>query len=243
MQHMSDPNATAAQNYYLVPATTDATGAMSIAYMFSPRTTISGSASYGRTLSGFTQAQFTSANLGLSRKLTRNWFTELSAGGGYILPVGNGSSGVRGKQYEAAAGLGFRLSTHTLIGSVHRSVSDYYGMGAAPILSEALGWSWRRLGANWALNAGISQDHLLGTQFALSGAANNSIRANTGIYWKAPGHTSIMLQYAYVSFKGAFAFLPVANQQLTFAQHSIQLSFGWGGAGGPGGGQTAIASR
>jgi hypothetical protein len=241
MQHVREHNGSVEQNYYLVPATTNAAAALSIGYMLSPRTTISTSASYGRTLSAFSQAQYTSANFGVGRRLTQRWFTQFAAGGIYILPVGRISTGVHGKQYEADGGLGYRATTYTVIVSAHRSVSDYYGMGPAATVGSALGWSWQRVGSHWAVMTGVSQDHLLGSQFSSSGVANNSLRTTFGIHWSPYRRASILLQYAYASFSGAFPFLPQGpGQQLRFAQHSIRLNFGMGtggtgAGGGPGG--------
>ena len=229
MQHLHEQNAPAGQNYYLIPQSTDASAALSISYMLSERTSVTGSASYGRALSALNDSQYSSAQAGLGRKLTQRWFAQASAGGGYILPVGHISTGVHGSQWEASTGLGYRGTHQSIIGSVGKSVSDFYGLGAAATLNSSVGWSWYRPGSNWSLQAGGGQDKLLGKPLANYNLGNNGIRADMGIYWMPDRRTTVVLQYAYVVFSGTFPGLSLTpNQQLRFAQHSVRLNFGWG---------------
>jgi hypothetical protein len=233
MQHLRESGAPASQNAYLVPQTTNGAGAASLSYMLSPRTTLSASATYGRSISALNYTQYTSGEIGLGRKLTRRWFGQFSGGGGYILPVHKISTGVTGKQWQASGGLGYRGAGHTVIGSVQRSVADFYGVGAAATLSSSVGWSWQRRGRSWALQAGGGQDKLLGKQLTLNSLGNNGVRATGGIHWNPRRSASIALQYAYVTFSGVLPNNAQApGQLLQFAQHSVRLSFGWGSGAG-----------
>jgi hypothetical protein len=233
MQHLQDLNGPTYQNAYLIPQTTNLTSALSIGYMMTPRTSITGQASYGRTVSALNEAQFASAQAGLGRKLTARWFAQFSAGAGYILPLGANSTGVHGTQWEGSGGLGYRGSSQTILASVRRSVSDLYGTGAAATVSSVVGWSWRRRGSPWALQASGGQDKLLGNQLVFNGLGNNGVRANAGVYWNPSRHTSVVLQYSYVTFSGIFpGVLQAPGQPFHFNQHSIRLNLGWGiGAG------------
>jgi hypothetical protein len=247
MQHLVQGNGTDTQNYYLIPQTTDAAFATSLSYMLTERTSLTGSAGYGRSLSSLSDSQYATAQAGLGRKLSRRIFGQFAAGGGYILPVGAISTRARGSQWEGSGGIGYRGEEHVFIVAVNRSVSDFYGLGAAATLSSSLGWSWHRRGRRWTIQSGVGQDKMLGSQITALGLGNNGIRANAGLYWNVAGHASVGLQYAFVSYSGVF---PVAGiqgpgQSLRFDQHSVRLNFGWGMAPGgraPGANQAGYAA-
>jgi hypothetical protein len=232
MQHLRQDNATAVQNAYVLPQTTDMAGSVSLGYSLSPRTTLSGSVSYGRAISIYGRLQSVTAQVGVGRRLTRNWYAEVLGGGAVtIAPVNQPSfSNSRGGQATGSAGLGYHFASQSFFGSVSRTVSDLYGLGATATMSSSIGWGWRRRGSSWSLQAGAAQDRLLGKQIAASGFGNDGFRTNVGLCRALPGHAVAVLQYAYVTFTGA---LPMAGQttlqSMRFAQHAVQLNVGWGG--------------
>jgi hypothetical protein len=243
MQHLVDGNAPAGQNYYVVPQTTDASFSTSLSYLLTPRTSLTGSASYGRSMSSLNQSQFTSTQVGLGRKLTEHFFTHFSGGAGVILPVGQGgSTSVHGLQWEGSGGIGYSGAGHSVMISANRSVADFYGLGATATESASLGWGWKKPGWNWSLQAGVGQNKLLGSQISALGLGNNGIRSNVGVYWNVSRRASVALQYAFVSYSGTFPTAVLGpGQHLSFMQHSVRLNIGWGMSPGlnQGGGDVA----
>ena len=236
MQHLVDNKGTAAQNAYLVPQSTNASASVNVAYSISPRTAVTGSGSYGKTFSALGHLQNYAGNLGISHQFSRNWYVELLGGGAYVRTPVNTATGItvgqaHGGQVTASLGLGYHVShSQTLYAAVSRAVSDYYGVGATATMSSTVAWSWHRRGTSWSLQASGSQEKLLGSVAAASGLGNDGYRGNGGISWLLARHAVVAVQYAYLTFKGAFP-LPgqTTGQLLSFSQQGVQLNVGWGG--------------
>jgi hypothetical protein len=230
MQHLVDNSVPAGQNYYLIPETTTAAAALSLNYLLTPRTSITGTVSSGRTLSILNRAQYASSEMAMGRTLTEHWFSRIGGGAGYIMPLGSTSTFIHGVQWEGSGGIGYRAGGHVVMASAHRAVADYYGLGAAGTLTATLGWGWRPRGASWFVQAGAGENRLLGNQISALGLGNNGLLANAGVYWRPFHGAAVGLQYAFASYSGIFPVtgVPGPGEALRYVQHTVRLNVGWG---------------
>jgi hypothetical protein len=174
MQSLPDPFAP--QSAFLLNQTTSVGGSLAASYRLSERTNSYVSVTYARPVSSLYTTASTSVNAGLSRRLTEHWSASASLGTGYILPSHNGNSnqGFQRLGYQAFFSTGYRLLRNSFSGSVSRTVSDNYGLGASGTVSAAAGWSWAPLRAHWGLSAGGSWVRLEGTSLANQGYSFNA---------------------------------------------------------------------
>jgi hypothetical protein len=230
IQHLAETNVPIGEDYYLIPETTNATAGMSMSYMLTPRTSVLGSVTYGRTLSALDHAQYGSSLIGMGRRFSQRWSAEAGAGAGYIAPLGGRSNGIHGLQWQGSGSIAYRGGGHVIVVSAQRSVADFYGLGAAATLNGTLGWGWRPSGARWSVQAGAGESKLLGSQIAALGLGNNGFLANAGMYWSVSHRAMVGLQYAFAYYSGIFP-IPGASgpgESLRYAQHSVRLNIGWG---------------
>jgi len=175
--------------------------------------------------------QSTDAMIGLGRKFTQNWFANFSAGGGYILPTGSAYASSRGKQWEAFGNMGYHTHGHTLVVSASRSIADLYGTGASATLTMDVGWSWRKQGSHWSLQAGAGGNRLSGDPLVF-GQATTGFRVNAGLYRPLAGHSTLVLQYTFNEFWGPiFLQSSTPGPELRYDQSAVRLNFGFGASG------------
>jgi hypothetical protein len=227
------PSSSMGPDVFLIPQTTNAGFDASVNYLLSERTSLMGSVDYGRVFSSIDNMQSASAMAGLGRKFTQNWFTNFSAGGGYILPLGSAYASSRGKQWEAFWNMGYHSHGHTVVVSASRSIADLYGSGASATLTMDAGWSWRRPGSHWNFQAGVGGNRLSG-QSTVAAMATTGFRVNAGLYRALASHSNIVLQYTYDTFWGPVTLSSTPGPQLRYAQSAVRLNFAFGAAGGRG---------
>jgi hypothetical protein len=231
MQHLNSKNSATDQNYFNIAQESSLSAGFSMGYTLSPRTTLTGSVTYGRSLSSINDAQYDSFQVGVGHKLSPRWFVQGAAGGGYVLP-GKQAYSTRGVQSLVTGTIGYRPHAgHSLMASVYRSVSDYYGIATGATFGTSVGWAWSPVGWNWGLHAAINEDRLLGNALG-----NSGYRMNVGMNRRLGRQTSVTVQYAYAVADGN---LVEANNSIgprfNFKQHSVRMSFTWGGLGADGG--------
>ena len=102
----------------------------------------------------------------------------------------------RNVQYTSGGSVGYKLRSHTLLGSFDRSVGDSYGLGSASTNTATAGWAWKAPGGSWSLSANYGYQQL--NNSALRGG--ESWRATGGIARALSSHMFISVQYVYFTF-------------------------------------------
>ncbi len=210
------------QTAYLLTQTTSVSGALTVGYRLSERTSSSVSVSYARPVSSLYTTPSASVNAGLNRRLTDHWFAGASLGAGYILPSHNGNN-VQGFQrlgYQASFNTGYRLLRNSFRGGVSRTVSDNYGLGSSATLSASAGWSWSPLGGHWGVSAGASWVRLEGGSLA-----NQGYSLNAGIRESFSRHVFASLSTGYAIASGLIG--PGGIVYPRIQTESVQLSLGF----------------
>jgi hypothetical protein len=222
MQHLDDNSSP--QTAYLLQQSTSLAATLSATYALSERTNINGSVSYSRSLSSLYSTPSMNVMVGFSRKISEHFFGRAAGGVGYLLPASNGPQTTFSRtQWQASAGLGYRLLRHSFVGNVSRTVSDNFGLGASSTMLAHGGWTWSPLGSDWAFTAGAAEQLLSDTQFGrqgyrIMGGATHTV-----------GHRVFMsLSYGYGS--GNSLLLGTGNiiyTPHTSTSHSVRLNVGF----------------
>lgn len=197
--HLSNPTGISSAAYpSLLNSTTAAGVSLAVDYSLDSRTTLSGAVATSKMFGGFQNYAPVTADVNLSRRMSRRWFLRLHGGGGTIVPFGVENAVRTAIQYAAGGGLGYKTYTHTLLASVDRRIGDTYGIGAGNSMLTTAAWSWKRPGRSWWAQSSLSQQRLSG------GPIGNpsSWQATGGVGWKLTRHTSVQAQYSYLKYSG-----------------------------------------
>ena len=219
MQHLND---SVDPTPYLLTQSTYLNGSLGMGYLLSPRTNIFASIGYSRGLSSIADTPSANLNFGVGRTVTDHLFVRGSAGLGYILPGGQGHSFQR-TNWQAAAGVGYRILRQSFVGSVSRTVADSFGLGADATIVASAGWNWHPVSGRWGLTAGGAEQRFTQTVYGRQG-----YRVMGGVYTMLKERISMNLSYGYGS--GTSALLTASNTPTipyNSISHSIRLTIGW----------------
>jgi hypothetical protein len=193
-QHVSENQVS--QNSYLLPNSTSGEAGFGLSYSLSPVTRIGAEVTANRTSSRLQELYTTTSVASLGRTVGRHWIIQVHGGVGVIRPVNQTIFSPSTKPHPTGGGtLGFKMLSHTLLGTYERAVGDGYGLGVSTTTTAGGTWRWNRPGRSWWWEATGSRQQVQGGPFGhLSG-------------WRATGSLGRMLgrrfalvtQYAYLS--------------------------------------------
>ena len=221
MQHLDDNNGP--QTPHLLNQSTSFSSGLSMDYLLSPRTNLFASVGYSRALSSLYTTPSVGFAFGAGRTLTEHIFAHASVGMGYILPSAQGSPSIQRTNWQASAGLGYRLYRQSFVGSVSRSVSDNFGLGASSNFAASLGWNWHPPGTDWGISAGGAEQRLNNTPYGRQG-----YRVMVGVNRALSARVTMSLSYGYGN--GSSVLLTSANtltSPYSTSGHSVRLNIGW----------------
>jgi hypothetical protein len=218
-QHVSDNLPAANRKDYLLLNTTSGGAALTVSYSLSPHMQIGGSVASTRTSSSLQDA-YTTTSLGtLGWTLARRWVLQVHGGIGVTNPVRQTSTLVSTTPHPAGGGsLAFRTLTQTFLGTIERTVSDLYGLGAATTSSAGLTWRWNRPGRSWWLESGVTWQSLQGTSLGNTSAW----RARAGLGRLIGPHLVLFTQYAYLNASAQFQTITASQEQ-----SAVRVSLMW----------------
>ena len=234
-QHLSDGEP--AGQRPIIPQATVGSAYGSINYMLSPRTSVTGSINYSRSFSAQDRSQYESFQFGIGRKLSQRWFASVAAGAGYFNSAQYLGGGSQLHSQESGT-LGYRAGSHSLMGTVAKSISSYYGITAGSRLDITGMWMWAPRRTNWAFHAGGTQDRLLGNTLPSSGS-----RFFVGLIRPLSRTTFLSLQYTHALFSGELPDQAGTVGRFEYQQHAARLNFTWGQNGGMWGGSGGAGGR
>ena len=218
-QHVSDGQASATTNTYLIPDTTSGNASMAISYSLSPLTQLGGSVTTTRISSSLQDAYTTTSLATLGRTLGRRWFLQIHGGVGVTNPVRQTFFTLSTTPHPAGGGsLGFKTFSHTLLASCDRTVSDSYGLGAATSSSANVSWRWRRPGNSWWLESSVGWQQLGGN------ALNNTSgwHSSAGFGRAVSTYLVLLTQYAYLNYSGQ-----LEKSAYSLSQSAVRVSLVW----------------
>jgi hypothetical protein len=197
-QHISQNQAGANLNSYLIPDTTSGNAGLAVSYSLSPQTQLGGSVTVSRIITSLQDTYVTDSVAVLGRTLGRHWLLQIHGGAGVSKPIRQTILTSRTPHPVWGGSLDFKTLSHTFLGSVEHIVSDAYGLGAQSTSSAAFTWRWSRPGRPWWLESSLSWQELQG-----NGLANISgWRATVGVSRALGPHIVWLTQYAYLNYSG-----------------------------------------
>jgi hypothetical protein len=210
----------------VLPNTTSGTASVALSYSLSPVSQIGGTVTTTRVSSSLEDAYTTTSLATFGRTLGSQWIIQLHGGVGFTnvvgqssLAVGQPSSGIATKPLPAAGGsLVYKTISHTFLGSIDRTVSDSYGLGASSTSTATVTWRWHPPGSYWSLQSGLSWQQLQG------GALANTTgwRATAGVNRAFGLHVSALWQYTYLNYSGG-----LQTSASSFSDSAVRVSLFW----------------
>jgi hypothetical protein len=224
MEHL--PDSSGAQVNYILQQSTSIGVSIGANHQLTPRTSINANISYNRSLSSLYTVPSASIMVGAGRTFTEHFFGHGAVGAGYLLPSSQGitSTGLQRTQWQASAGLGYRLLRQSFVGSVSRTVADAFGVGGTAMLQASAGWTFHPLTSSWALTAGAGRVELQGTQVARTG-----YRVSVGVNRRFRERAFVSLSYGYGYGSGQYLLAPGTYSSNSYHNtgQSVRLSIGW----------------
>lgn len=127
----------------------------------SRRTSIGGSAGYGRTFAGPVRAWSSDAGLNFSRFLSERCFV-YAAGGYGVMRELTEARPPAAHSYQASGGLGVSHGAHTVTVLALRGLSSRYGASGLRSAAGEAAWNWRPRLQPWGLAASVNYQRLTG---------------------------------------------------------------------------------
>ena len=131
---------------------------LNVGYSLSPRTSVTVSANASRSLSSVFPRIYTGTlTATVSRTMSRRWFLNAGAGGGYLENSVAAGPARQGPQYTYSGGIGFKTFAHTFMVNYNRSLNNSNLALAGGIFNVATAaWTWSRPGSAWWVQASSS---------------------------------------------------------------------------------------
>ena len=216
-QHLNtgEPNTT---GFFLLPETTSAYATLGVGYEASPRTEVSFESTSTRMFSRYEDAYVSSGTGVISRVLGRRWIAQARGGAGTIIPVHHTFAYSPGAHYLAGATLTFKTSSNTFMGSIDRTITDSYGLGALSATVASGAWNWHMPGHSWWVYS-TGRYEMLGN---LGNHNLNAWLASVGISRKLVPHTIGRIGYVYGRDSGFYS-----GAITNLALEGVQVVISW----------------
>ncbi|HOL73689.1 MAG TPA: hypothetical protein PLA43_09090 [Bryobacteraceae bacterium] len=204
----------------LMPQSTVASARFEIEHAASPRTDLAFRATTFRTFSRLSAVYLSDLTLSAERRLSPNWFGNLSGGASMLKPVRMADPS-RNRQtygYNALVGLGRRTRTSTVFASAARRLGDTFGFGGHYSDSVSLTASWHHPNRRWgAIASGYAFRTRIPDARDLTGwQGTGSLVRNLG------NHLAVTLTYGYL--KSAMA---ITGDSRYIQGHTAQITLSW----------------
>jgi hypothetical protein len=147
---------------------TSGTGGGGFQYELSRRTSLGGSASYGRSESSLASTSIATGGFNLSRYLNEHLFAYGAVGYDVMQEFRAEDRSVM-HSYDASAGVGVRHGSQTVVLLVHRGLSSHYGLGAMRSEAGEVVWNWTPAGRLVMFSASGNYSRLTGVGERLQG--------------------------------------------------------------------------
>jgi hypothetical protein len=196
MQSLNFGGTTQATTQPLIPQTTTGTLSFGWGYSLTPRTQIGLEGQASRIFSRVQDGYISNAGFSIGRTMSEHWFLQGRVGVGVLTYQRQTAATPKNVQYTAGGSVGYKLRSHTLLGSFNRLVGDSYGLGSASTNTATAGWTWKTPGGSWSFSANYGYQQL--NDSALRGG--ESWRAMGGIARALNTHMFVSVQYVYFTF-------------------------------------------
>jgi hypothetical protein len=205
------------ENNAFLARTTSGGAVLGWAYSLTPRTTMDVSLSTTRTLSAWQSAYTNQTGISLGRTLTKKWFVQGGVGIGWITPLRQTFRPTTTPQATYTATTGYKVYSHTLVGSFSRAVSDVYGIGANATENGTAAWAWTIPGGSISLTSGLGYSRLIGRTFSSGRSFTTFVSAGKALN----AHLTMNVGYSYGQFPTSIvSFGPQRSQSAAMASFS-----------------------
>ena len=201
----------------VMPHVTTGSGTITVSYSLSPRTHIGGTASSMKHHSaGGRSALITTGRFNIERMLTQHWFVNASAGVGAFTDLRELAPPTRPGEFTGGGSLGYRLNTHTWMGSYDRRIGSNFGLATAGADSAGFSWHWFHPSNGWGLGIGTNWHRL-------RGEVQTEVWRGTATMGKTlTRYTAISAGFAYSHYQHSIFGIPI-----TRSQFAVRTQFSW----------------
>lgn len=205
---------------YIMPRTIGGTADVSMSYSLSPRTTMSAGVGQTYTSTRYQKSTGTSPNIGIGRKMGRQWFLR-GTFGVYINERTQQSVGTPpGSQATWSGSLGYQTRSHSLL-ATYNSAGLLIGDAAATIGRNTIyrgAWSWRPFRTAWNVHGNYSHVDTSGTGFVTLSGWQAGAGLNRNLGW------NLVLSFNYAYVISSSNYLGRENQVNV---NTARVSLGW----------------
>lgn len=198
--------------------TTNFSGVAGWTYMLEPRTTLSTDFSSSRIISDYQDAYVSQLSISVGRKLSERWFVKGMLGMGWFNPMRSTFRQDPFRRHEWGGSLGYKVYSHTFLGSYTSQISDQFGLGANSNISSAGAWSWRRPGSSFSVASSFGYSQMVGPSFPNSGSWSGFVTVGRVLN----SHTALSVSYRVLQFPQTVFFYSPTN-----TAHGVTTSVSW----------------
>jgi hypothetical protein len=218
-QYISQNQTTSPGTAPVLSNTTSGTAGATLSYSLSPVMQLGATVTTNRISSSLIDAYTTTSMATFGRTLGTQWVLQLHGGVGFTNPVGQSYYAIQTKPLPAGGGsLAFKAASHTLLGSIDRTVSDLYGLGASTSSTATVAWRWRRYSSLWSLQSSLSWQQLQGNAVM----DTSGWRATAGLNRGFGPHLAMLWQYTYLKYSGG-----LQMSLYSFSESAVRVSMIW----------------
>ena len=217
MQHLNEGGANTA-GIFLLPETTSAYANLGVGYSASASTELSFETTSTRMFSRYEDTYISTGMAVISHTLGRRWIAQARGGAGTVVPLRHTFAYSPGANYLAGGMLTFKTSSNMFMGSVDRTITDSYGLGARSASVASGAWNWHLPGHSWSVYS-TGRYEMLGN---LGNHNVNAWLASIGISRKLFAHTMGRLGYVYGRDSGFYS-----GTVTNLALEGVQVVISW----------------
>jgi hypothetical protein len=206
-------------NDHIMPRSLGGNAGFGFSYLLSRRTEIGFNAGEYLIRNAYQHGHGTNAYASIGRKMGRQWFARVYAGGSAMQMTYLREGTPRTRQFVGGGTLGIKTFSHRLAGSYDRASSDGFGFAVGTTTTTMASWGWQTPGARWGVFSTFAEEQLRNTGFiSISGW-----RSTGGVSMRIEGQTGMTLEYAHGHNAGRFT----GGNLTEFTVDSVRLSFNW----------------
>ena len=202
----------------VIPRTTSGGFGVGWTYSLTPRTSIGATMSTGRAFSSLQDAWANQAGLTFGRTLTSRWFVSGTAGVGWITPIRTTLQPKMGPQLTYGVSTGYKLYSHAFVGSITRSVSDVYAIGANASESGSFAWVWKPPAGSLSITSGVGYSRIISPLIRSSRSWSGFVSTGRAL----TRQLAVSVAYNYARFPAS---LLIARDNLTQSGAVVSLSW------------------
>jgi hypothetical protein len=150
--------------------------------------------------------------------MSMHWFVRVHGGASFFRDLGSAAGAPGSRQINGGASLGYRMRSHTFIGSFEQNSYDSSTSVVGSNRRVSAAWNWRDPRRSWGLHAAFTRSDLSNTGFVNIGGWHASASFVKRLGW----NLMTTATYTHLWSRGAFL-----NTRNLIVIDTVRVSIGW----------------